>query len=62
VCLTVTVLVILLTKPKPEAELKDLVMGLTTLPDEGPSPWHKKPIFWAAVVAILLVAVNIIFW
>jgi len=62
VCVSVTFLVSLFTKPKPEAELKNLVMGLTTLPDEGPCPWHKKPILWAAVVAVVLVAVNIIFW
>jgi len=37
-------------------------MGLTTLPDEGPAPWHRSPKFWAAVVAVVLVAVNIIFW
>jgi hypothetical protein len=42
--------------------LKDLVMGLTTLPDEGPCPWYRKPLFWATVVAVVLVAVNIIFW
>lgn len=62
VCVAVTILVSLFTKPKPDAELKDLVMGLTTLPDEGPCPWHKKPLFWATVVAVVLVVVNIIFW
>jgi solute:Na+ symporter, SSS family len=62
VCLSVTFVVSLFTKPKPEAELKNLVMGLTTLPDEGPCPWHKKPLFWAGVVMVVLVAVNIIFW
>ncbi len=62
VCVSVTFLVSLFTRAKPESELKDLVMGLTTLPDEGPCPWHKKPVFWAAAVAVVLVAVNIIFW
>jgi len=62
VCVSVTFLVSLFTKPKPDAELKDLVMGLTTMPDEGPCPWHRKPIFWATLVAVALVAVNIIFW
>ncbi|MGA2222396.1 MAG: sodium/solute symporter [Verrucomicrobiia bacterium] len=62
VCLVVTVLVSLVTKPKPEAELKNLVMGLTPLPDEGPCPWWKSPKLWCAVVAVVLVAVNIIFW
>jgi SSS family solute:Na+ symporter len=62
VCVSVTVLVSLFTKPKPDAELKDLVMGLTTLPDEGPCPFYRKPWFWATLVAVVLVAVNIIFW
>mgnify|MGYP000103159894 CR=1 FL=1 len=62
VCVSVTFLVSLFTKPKPDAELKDLVMGLTTMPDEGPCPWYQKPILWAGVVAVVLVAVNIIFW
>ncbi|MCS7337096.1 MAG: sodium/solute symporter [Verrucomicrobiae bacterium] len=62
VCVLVTVLVSLVTKPKPESELKDLVLGLTKLPDEGPCPWYKKPGLWAAVCAVVLVAINIIFW
>jgi SSS family solute:Na+ symporter len=62
VCVLVTIGVSLFTRPKPDAELKNLVMGLTPLPDEGPCPWYKVPILWAAVVAAALVAVNIIFW
>jgi len=62
VCISVTVLVSLFTRPKPEAELKNLVMGLTEIPDEGPSPWYDSPKLWAVVVAVALVAVNIMFW
>jgi SSS family solute:Na+ symporter len=62
VCVSVTILVSLVTTPKPESELKDLVMGLTTLPQTGPCPWYRKPVFWASLVAVILVAVNIIFW
>jgi len=62
VCLTVTIGVSLFTKPKPEAELKDLVFGLTEVPHEGPCPWYRSPKFWAAVVFVVLVAINIIFW
>ena len=61
-CVLVTVLVSLFTRPKPEAELKNLVYGLTALPDEGPCPWYRRPIIWASVVAIALIAVNVIFW
>ncbi len=62
VCVLVTVVVSLFTKPKPEAELRNLVMGLTPLPEEGPCAWYEKPVMWAVVVMIVLVAVNIIFW
>ncbi len=62
VCLSVTILVSLVTKPKPEAELKNLVMGLTPLPDEGPCPWYQRPGLWATVVLMILVAVNLIYW
>jgi SSS family solute:Na+ symporter len=61
-CVAVTVGVSLCTRPKPEAELKDLVMGLTPLPDEGPCPWYKHPLLWAAVVAAVLIGINIYFW
>ena len=62
VCVGVTVLVSLVTKPKTREELKDLVYGLTKIPDEGPTPWYKHPNFWAGVVFCVLIAVNIIFW
>ncbi|NWG12829.1 MAG: sodium:solute symporter family protein [Acidobacteria bacterium] len=62
ICMTVTVGISLVTRPKPESELVNLVYGLTRLPDEGPCPWHSRPITWAAVVGVALVAVNIIFW
>jgi hypothetical protein len=62
VCVFVTVLVSLFTKPKPDAELKNLVYGLTPLPDEGPCAWYERPILWASVVAAGLVAINVLFW
>ncbi len=58
----VTIAVSLFTRPKPEAELTNLVMGLTPLPDEGPCPWYEKPMLWATVVAIVLVAINYVFF
>jgi Na+/proline symporter len=58
----ITIVVSLFTKPKPDSELKDLVMGLTPLPNEGPCPLYKKPMFWAAMVFLAIVLVDIIFW
>ena len=62
VCMSVTVLVSLFTKPKPEAELKDLVFGLTKMPTGEAGPWYTNPKLWAAGVLLGLIAINIIFW
>jgi len=62
ICVIVTVVVSLITKPKPEAELKDLVYGLTPLPAQEQVPLLHRPIFWGAVVAIVFIALQIIFW
>ena len=62
ICIAVTFVVSLVTKPKSDEELKNLVMGLTPLPDEGPCPWYEKPLLWAGLVGAVLLAVNIIFW
>ncbi len=62
VCLAVAVGVSLCTTPKPDAELTNLVMGLTPRPDEGHCPWYERPALWAAAVFVVLVAINIIFW
>src|ERR1700726_1615196 len=62
VCVIVTVVVSYLTQPKPEAELVGLVRGLTPMPSVGDLPFYEKPTFWAIVVAIVFVVLNIIFW
>jgi solute:Na+ symporter, SSS family len=62
VCVVVTVVVSLATKPTPDSELTGLVYGLTEVPAIGDVPLYQKPLFWAAVVAVVLVALNIIFW
>ena len=62
VCVIVTVVVSLITKPKPDAELSGLVYGLTKIPSVGDLPFYKKPLFWAAIVVVVFVILNIIFW
>jgi len=62
VCVTVTVVVSYMTKPRPEAELAGLVRGLTPMPSVGDLPFYDRPAFWAVVVAIIFVILNIIFW
>jgi SSS family solute:Na+ symporter len=62
VCVTVTVVVSLATKPTPDGELTGLVYGLTEVPSVGDVPLYQKPIFWAAVVMVILIVLNIILW
>jgi solute:Na+ symporter, SSS family len=61
-CLVVTVVVSLATKPKPDAALTGLVYGLTEVPSVGDIPFYQKPLFWAAIVGVVFVILNIIFW
>jgi len=61
-CAIVLVVISLLTKPKPEAELKGLVYGATEIPSETYVSMLHRPWFWAVVVGIAFVVVNIIFW
>src|SRR5712672_603460 len=62
VCVVVTVVVSLAGKPRPDSELAGLVYGQTVIPSVGDVPWFQKPLFWAAVVAIVFFVLNIIFW
>src|ERR1700721_661932 len=62
VCVIVTVVVSLATKPKTDAELTGLVYGLTTVPSVGDIPVYKKAGFWAGVVALVFLILNILFW
>jgi solute:Na+ symporter, SSS family len=61
-CFLVTIAVSLVTKAKPEVELRNLVYGLTEVPQEAGVPWYKRPGPLALVVACALVILNVIFW
>jgi len=62
ICVLVTVIVSFATKPKPEAQLAGLVRSCTKLPSEGHLPLMKRPIFWAAVIFVAFIILQIIFW
>jgi SSS family solute:Na+ symporter len=62
ICVVVTVLVSLVTKPKSDAELEGLVYGLTPIPSLHGIPLYERPIFWAGVVTVVFVGLNVIFW
>jgi solute:Na+ symporter, SSS family len=62
ICVLVTVAVSMVTTPKPESELVGLVYGATEISTEAQVPMYHKPAFWAVIVTIVFVALNIIFW
>ncbi len=63
----VSVLVTLVTKPKPESELRGLVYSLTPKADfhdedEGDLAWWQQPTKLAGVALLMVIVLNIIFW
>jgi SSS family solute:Na+ symporter len=62
ICVIVTVVVSLLTRPRPVEELTGLVYGCTEWPSEGHLPLWKRPIFWAVISATLFLILQWIFW
>jgi len=62
VCVVVTVIVSMMTRPKPDSELAGLVYGVTELPREASVPLYQRPAFWAVAVTIVFVIINVIFW
>jgi SSS family solute:Na+ symporter len=43
-------------------ELVGLVRGCTELPSDAHLPLIKRPIFWAGVVLVAFIILQIIFW
>src|SRR6266516_3765590 len=61
-CVVVTVLVTLVTKPRPDEELKGLVYALTEVVHEEHTRWFHRPVVWGAAALLVLVVLQIIFW
>ena len=61
-CVLVTVVVSLMTQPRPLVELEGLVYGVSKIPEEHDEHWYQKPIIWASAVAVVFVVLNIVFW
>jgi SSS family solute:Na+ symporter len=62
ICVVVTVVVSLVTKPVPTEQLSGLVYGVTPIPHDGATTIWQKPIFWAIVVIVVFFILNLIFW
>jgi SSS family solute:Na+ symporter len=62
ICSAVTIIVSLMTTPKPDSELVGLVYGQTEIPSSSGLPLMQRPLFWVCVVSVVFAILNIIFW
>jgi len=61
-CFLVTILVSLATAPRPPEELRGLVYSLTDRPADESLPWLRRPSTLAALVLVLTLALNLVFF
>ncbi|MBS7229653.1 sodium:solute symporter family protein [Flavobacterium psychroterrae] len=62
VCVAVTILISLFTKPKPDEELVGLVYSLTPKQTDSNKIWYKNPLWMGVAVLIVTLMFNIIFF
>jgi solute:Na+ symporter, SSS family len=61
-CFVVTIVVSLLTRPRPDDELRGLVYALTPRPSDGHLPLRARPWTLAAIVLVLTLGLNLLFF
>jgi len=61
-CVVVTVLVTMVTEPRPDSELRGLVYSLTEKAKEEHTSVLHRPAFWGVVSLVVLAILQIIFW
>lgn len=62
ICMSVTVIVSLLTAPKSSEQLAGLTWAYTQMPKSEKVPLWKRPIFWGAGVAVFFAILQWMFW
>jgi len=60
-CFVVTIIVSLVSRPRPESELTGLVYSLTPKPKDSDVPWLQRPASLALIVVVLIVGLNLVF-
>ena len=61
-CFVVTILVSLVTRPRPDEELRGLVHALTPRPSDGHLPLRARPWTLAVIVLVLTLGLNLVFF
>jgi SSS family solute:Na+ symporter len=62
VCFSVTALISVASKPRPESELKGLVYSLTPRQQDKTKVWYKNPLWLGMLVLLVTIIFNIIFF
>ena len=62
ICFVVTIVVSLLTRPRPDGELVGLVYALTDKPQEGHLTWYQRPLALGVIVLLMTLALNFLFY
>ena len=61
-CFVVTIIVSLVTAPRPDEELEGLVYALTPKPVDDVKHWYQKPSVFAIIVLACTVLLNVLFF
>jgi SSS family solute:Na+ symporter len=61
-CFVVTIVVSLVTRPRPESELRGLVYSLTERPRDEGLRWHQRPAVLAVAVLGMTLILNVVFF
>ncbi len=60
-CFVISVVVSMVTTPRPDKEMEGLVYGLTKVPHDATAKWYQRPAPLTVMVVILLLILNIWF-
>ncbi len=60
-CFIVTIVVSMMSQPRPEGELEGLVYGLTKIGHDPNAKWYERPAPLAVAVSVILILLNIWF-
>lgn len=62
VCFVVTVVISLMTKPRPDGEMVGLVYSLTPRERDPGRVWYQNPLWLGVAVLVVTIALNVIFY
>jgi len=62
ICVVVTVLVSMVTKPIPDASLRGLVYSLTDVAHEVNTNFWHRPLVWGSIALVIFAILHVIFW